>query len=81
MLRITEESIVWLRSMKPIWEEVAKHDKNLARQMRDSAASVVGNLAEGEKRSADMSASGSARPTARRARPACGCSPRRRWGT
>ena len=50
MLRITEESIIWLRSMKPIWEQVAKHDKNLARQMRDSAASVVGNLAEGERR-------------------------------
>jgi len=50
MLRITEEAIVWLRSMKPILEQVAKHDRNLARQMRDSAASVVGNLAEGEKR-------------------------------
>ena len=50
MLRSTEEAIVWLRSMKPIWEQVAKHDRNLARQMRDSAASVVGNLAEGERR-------------------------------
>ncbi|MEQ8458901.1 MAG: four helix bundle protein [Sandaracinaceae bacterium] len=50
MLRITEEAIVWLRSIKPIWKAVAKHDKNLARQLRDSAASVVGNLAEGEQR-------------------------------
>jgi len=50
MLNITSEAIDWLTRVRPVWEAIAKQDKNLARQLRDSASSVVGNLGEGENR-------------------------------
>jgi four helix bundle protein len=49
--RILADAFRLVRLMRPLWEQVAKHDRNLSRQMRDAATSVPGNIAEGMNRS------------------------------
>jgi four helix bundle protein len=49
--RILEDAFRLVRLMRPLWEQVAKHDRNLSRQLRDAATSVPGNIAEGMHRS------------------------------
>jgi four helix bundle protein len=49
--RVLEDAVRLVRLMRPLWEQVAKHDRNLSRQMRDAATSVPGNIAEGMHRS------------------------------
>jgi four helix bundle protein len=45
--RVYEDALRLVRLMRPLWEQVAKHDRNLGKQMRDAATSVPGNVAEG----------------------------------
>src|SRR5690349_1621490 len=47
MLRIYAIAIEVLRRLKSIVAEIEKHDRDLARQIKRSSTSVVGNIAEG----------------------------------
>ena len=48
MLRIRNVVLDWLRSVQPLVAEIARHDANLANQLRRSSTSVMLNLAEGD---------------------------------
>jgi four helix bundle protein len=47
MLRIHDDMLDALRSMRPALAAIARHDPDLVRQLRRAASSVVLNLAEG----------------------------------
>ena len=47
MLRIHDDMLDALRLMRPALAAIARHDPDLARQLRRAASSVVLNLAEG----------------------------------
>ena len=48
MLRIHTVCIELVREVRPLAERIEKYDRDQARQLRRSAASMVLNLAEGE---------------------------------
>ena len=47
-LRIYAEALQMCRDLKPVLAIIARHDKDLERQVRRAACSVVLNIAEGE---------------------------------
>ncbi len=47
MLRIYGDALNVLRLLKPVMEEIARRDSDLARQLRRCGASMVLNIAEG----------------------------------
>ena len=47
MLRIYDDMLSALRAMRPLLESLARHDPDLARQLRRASSSVVLNIAEG----------------------------------
>ncbi len=47
MLRIYPVILTTLRSLKPVIEQIERHDADLARQMRKAATSVVLNTGKG----------------------------------
>ena len=47
MLRIYPVMLEVMRAMRPVLAEIERHDRDLARQVRRAAASVVLNIAEG----------------------------------
>ena len=50
MLMAYVVAVELIGELKPIVEVIAKHDSNLASQMRRAATSVVLNLSEGQRR-------------------------------
>ena len=63
---VHELALELVQSLTPLMPAIARHDANLARQLRRSASSIVLNVAEGEysdpgtKRARFFSAAGSA---------------------
>jgi four helix bundle protein len=47
MLRIYPVVLDWLKALRPLIEQIARHDRELAKQLRSSSSSVVLNLGEG----------------------------------
>ena len=47
MLRIHLVVLEWLKALRPLIEQIARHDRELAKQLRSSSSSVVLNLGEG----------------------------------
>jgi four helix bundle protein len=47
MLRIYETSLQLVRALRPIREQIARHDRELADQLRRAARSVPQHIAEG----------------------------------
>jgi len=47
MLRIYEVSLSVIRKSRPVIDAIARHDPDLARQMRRASSSVTLNIAEG----------------------------------
>jgi four helix bundle protein len=47
MLRIYDTSLEVIRRLRPIVDAIARHDSDLARQMRRALASITLNIAEG----------------------------------
>ena len=47
MLRIYPVTLDWLKALRPLIDQIARHDRELAKQLRCSSASVVLNLGEG----------------------------------
>ncbi len=68
-LIVHELALELVQSLTPLMPAIARHDANLARQLRRSASSIVLNIAEGEysdpgtKRARFFSAAGSASET------------------
>lgn len=68
-LHVQQVAIQVVAELRPLMPRIARHDKNLAAQVRRSASSVVLNIAEGEysdpgtRRSRYHSAAGSASET------------------
>jgi four helix bundle protein len=69
MLRIYDVILEVLRMLVPVIEQIRRHDRNLAQQLRDSATSMALNVGEasgnhgGTRRERYRSALGSARET------------------
>ena len=47
MLRIYEDALAVLREVRPMIEEIGRHDLDLARQLRRCGSSMALNIAEG----------------------------------
>lgn len=47
MLRIYPIALDWLKGLRPLIERIARFDRELAKQLRRSSASVILNLGEG----------------------------------
>jgi four helix bundle protein len=47
MLRIYPVVLDWLKALRPLIDQIARHDRDLAKQLRSSSSSVVLNLGEG----------------------------------
>lgn len=47
MLRIVDTVLELIREVRPLAEAVGRHDRELARQLRESLDSVAANIAEG----------------------------------
>ena len=47
MLRIYPVTLDWLKALRPFIAQIARHDRELAKQLRCSSSSVVLNLGEG----------------------------------
>src|SRR5687767_10145420 len=47
MLRIYPVVLDWLKALRPLIDQIARHDRELAKQLRSSSSSVVLNLGEG----------------------------------
>jgi four helix bundle protein len=47
MLRIYPIALDWLKALRPLIERIARFDRELAKQLRRSSASVILNLGEG----------------------------------
>jgi four helix bundle protein len=47
MLRVYDDAVAMLKVLKPVIEEIAKRDADLAKQLRRCSSSVVLNIAEG----------------------------------
>ena len=47
MLRIYPITLDWLKTLRPMIAQIARYDRELARQLRCSSSSVVLNLGEG----------------------------------
>ena len=45
--RVYDDCLELLRACAPVWKAVARHDRDLARQLRRSSNSVRANVAEG----------------------------------
>ena len=48
--QVLEDAIELCRLVRPVAEQVEKHDRKLAAQLRDSAQSTPANIAEGKHR-------------------------------
>ena len=46
MLRIYPLTLEWLKAVRPLIAQIARHDRELAKQLRCSSSSVVLNLGE-----------------------------------
>jgi hypothetical protein len=47
MLRIYPVVLDWLKALRPLIAQIARHDRELAKQLRCSSSSVVLDLSEG----------------------------------
>jgi four helix bundle protein len=47
MLRIYPITLDWLKALRPLIAQIARYDRELARQLRSSSSSVVLSLGEG----------------------------------
>jgi four helix bundle protein len=47
MLRIYPITLDWLKALRPLIAQIARHDRELAKQLRGSSSSVILNMGEG----------------------------------
>ena len=47
MLRIYDDAIELVRLLRPLWDKIKRHDRDLGKQLQRATPSIVSNIAEG----------------------------------